>query len=257
MSITASRFLSRKRVGYSALAIAVAFVAAFAFFSIYHSPSSSSSTVTRTVKVTRGTVQASVSASGNLSTVKTVEENFVSGGTLTTLTASVGEKVKAGQVLASVDATSQSSAVDQATSSLKVAKMNYTDALKSYANDERSLARDKSTLAIAEADDLVRRMAAGLDTVLGERGTLVSGGERQRLCLARAVLRQPWLFVLDEATSAIDVAAERKILERILGLKPRPTVVMIAHRDESLSCCDRILRFQAGRHVADQSTVPI
>jgi multidrug efflux pump subunit AcrA (membrane-fusion protein) len=151
MSITASGFLTRKRVGYSALALAVAIVAAFAFFSIYRSPSSSSSTVTRTVKVTKGTVQASVSASGNLSTVKTAEENFVSGGTLATLTASVGEKVKAGQVLASVDSTSQSSAVDQATSSLKVAKMNYTDALSAYAIDERTLAKDKSTLAIAKA----------------------------------------------------------------------------------------------------------
>jgi len=57
----------------------------------------------------KGTVQASVSASGNLSTVKTAEENLVSGGTLATLTATVGEKVKAGQVLASVDATSQRS----------------------------------------------------------------------------------------------------------------------------------------------------
>ena len=100
-------------------------------------------------------------------------------------------------------------------------------------------------------------MQAGLDTVLGERGTLVSGGERQRLCLARAVLRRPWLFVLDEATSAIDVAAEHKILERILGLKPRPTIIMIAHRDESLSCCDRVLRFQPGRQVADEPALPI
>ncbi len=112
-------------------------------------------------------------------------------------------------------------------------------------------------LAIADADALVTHMEAGLDTVLGERGTLVSGGERQRLCLARAVLRRPWLFVLDEATSAIDVAAEHKILKRILGLKPRPTIIMIAHRDESLSCCDRVLRFQTGRQVADQPALPI
>ena len=74
---------------------------------------------------------------------------------------------------------------------------------------------------------LSRRCEAGLDTVLGERGTLVSGGERQRLCLARAVLRRPWLFVLDEATSAIDVAAERKILERLVGLQAAAD-----HRDD-------------------------
>src|SRR5262249_22049544 len=91
----------------------------------------------------------------------------------------------------------------------------------------------------------------GLDTVLGERGTLISGGERQRLCIARAVLRRPWLFILDEATSALDVATERKILNRIVNLDPRPTIVMIAYRDQSLACCDRIVRLQNGQFAAD------
>jgi HlyD family secretion protein len=151
MSIKALGFLSRKRVGYVALALAVALGATFALYSIYHSPSSSSAAVTRTVKVTKGTVQASVSASGNISTVETASEDFTSGGTLATLTASVGEKVKAGQVLASVDSTSARSALLQATTSLKVARMNYADSLVTYTNDARSLARDRSTLATAEA----------------------------------------------------------------------------------------------------------
>jgi ATP-binding cassette subfamily C protein len=116
-----------------------------------------------------------------------------------------------------------------------------------WANPHASEAEIWEALAIAEADSLVAAMADGLDTVLGERGTLISGGERQRLCLARAVLRRPWLFVLDEATSAIDVATERKILKRIADLKPRPTVVIIAHRDESLAGCDCILHFESGR----------
>lgn len=104
-----------------------------------------------------------------------------------------------------------------------------------------------AALAVAEADTLVRRMQNGLDTVLGERGTLVSGGERQRLCLARAVLRRPWLYVLDEATSAIDAATEQKIIGRLAAFRPRPTILMIAHREESLSRCDRVLRFEAGK----------
>ena len=88
--------------------------------------------------------------------------------------------------------------------------------------------------------------------MLGECGTLISGGERQRLCLARAVLRRPFLFVLDEATSAIDVPAERKIIKAMLDLKPRPTIVMIAQREQSLDFCDQMLRLQSGRTVADE-----
>jgi len=104
-----------------------------------------------------------------------------------------------------------------------------------------------AALALAGAADLVRRMDSGLDTVVGERGTLVSGGERQRLALARAILRHPRLLILDEATAAIDVAGERAILERLRALAPRPTIVLIAHRAESLALCDRIFRFEAGR----------
>jgi ATP-binding cassette subfamily C protein len=58
--------------------------------------------------------------------------------------------------------------------------------------------------------------------------------------------------VLDEATSAIDVPAEHKIIARLLGLKPRPTIMMIAHRDQSLAHCDRVLRFQNGRLLAGE-----
>jgi len=120
-----------------------------------------------------------------------------------------------------------------------------------WANPQASEAELWQALAIAGADRLVSHMKSGLDTLLGERGTLISGGEHQRLCLARALLRRPWLLVLDEATSAIDVPGERQILKGILGLKPRPTIVMIAHRDESLSSCDRIIRIENGRIVAD------
>ena len=102
-------------------------------------------------------------------------------------------------------------------------------------------------LDIAGAADLVRRMEAGLETVVGERGTLVSGGERQRLALARAVLRAPRVLILDEATSAIDAASERAILARLQALEPRPAIILIAHRAESLALCDRVLTFEDGR----------
>ena len=121
-----------------------------------------------------------------------------------------------------------------------------------WANPQATDAEIWDALAIAAVDDFVAGLPGGLDSVLGERGTLISGGERQRLCLARAVLRRPFLFVLDEATSAIDVPTERKIIKAMLDLKPRPTVVMIAHRDQSLALCDRMLRLQNGRAIADE-----
>ncbi len=120
-----------------------------------------------------------------------------------------------------------------------------------WANPQASEPDMWAALALAGAEALVRGMAHGLDTVVGERGTLVSGGERQRLALARAMLRQPHLLILDEATGAIDVAGEHEILARLAALTPRPTIIVIAHRGESLDFCTRVLRFEAGRVVED------
>jgi ATP-binding cassette subfamily C protein len=107
-----------------------------------------------------------------------------------------------------------------------------------------------SALALTGADAVVRRMEHGLDTVVGERGALVSGGERQRIALARALLRRPKVLILDEAASAIDVEGEAALLERLSALSPRPTIIMIAHRAESLALCQRVLRLEGGHIVA-------
>jgi ATP-binding cassette, subfamily C, bacterial len=116
-----------------------------------------------------------------------------------------------------------------------------------WANPAADEAAMSAALAVAGADRIIDRLPLGLDTVVGERGALISGGERQRLALARALLRASDILILDEATSAIDVAGEHEIVQRLRELTPRPTILMIAHRAESLAWCDRILRMTKGR----------
>ncbi len=116
-----------------------------------------------------------------------------------------------------------------------------------WASPDASEADMWRALALADAEALVRRMDKGLDALVGERGALVSGGERQRIALARAVLRRPRLLVLDEATNAIDIPTERLLLERLSALAPAPTIVMIAHRPESLALCRTVIRLEEGR----------
>lgn len=103
-----------------------------------------------------------------------------------------------------------------------------------------------TALELAGATEIVARLAHGLDTLVGERGTLLSGGERQRIGLTRALLRKPRLLVLDEAANAIDAAGEAALLMRLAALDPRPTILMISHREESLAWCERIIRVADG-----------
>lgn len=105
-------------------------------------------------------------------------------------------------------------------------------------------------LALTGADAVIAALPQGLATVVGERGSRLSGGERQRIALARALLRTPRLLVLDEATNAIDVAGEAAVLEALAMMPDRPTILMIAHRRESLARCDHVIGVEGGRLVA-------
>lgn len=105
------------------------------------------------------------------------------------------------------------------------------------------------TLECVGAGDLVRSLTDRLDSDMGERGGLVSGGERQRIALARALLRKPDLLVLDEATNAIDRAGEKTLLKTLADMKNRPAIVLISHRAESMAFCDRVVTMAAGRLV--------
>lgn len=113
-----------------------------------------------------------------------------------------------------------------------------------------------AALSVTGADRLVKRLKGGLESVVGEDGALVSGGERQRLVLSRSLLRSPEILILDEATSAIDLEAERDILLHLRDLPERPTIILITHRRETVTMCDRLLEFRDGEIVADTILTP-
>jgi ABC-type multidrug transport system fused ATPase/permease subunit len=118
---------------------------------------------------------------------------------------------------------------------------------------ERCLARVVAAARFVGADEFVRRLSQGYETVLGERGLGLSLGQRQLLAVARAIVRNPRILILDEATSALDTAAEAHLLANIRRAGKGRTVVMVTHRPAVLAACDRVLLFEHGRLVLDGS----
>ena len=104
-------------------------------------------------------------------------------------------------------------------------------------------------LRLAAADEFVRALPQGLDTVLGERGVTLSQGERQRIALARAILRRPALLILDEATNSLDYDNEARVLGAIEALRGEVTVLMIAHRLSAIRWADLIYVLEDGKVV--------
>ena len=100
----------------------------------------------------------------------------------------------------------------------------------------------------ANADEFIRRMAKGYDTVIGERGVTLSGGERQRLSIARAFLKDAPILILDEPTSALDALTEQHLLDALERLLGRTTFI-IAHRLSTIRRATRILVLERGELV--------
>ena len=101
----------------------------------------------------------------------------------------------------------------------------------------------------AQLDEFVRSLPAGLDTGVGERGIRLSGGQRQRISIARALYHDPEVLVMDEATSALDNDTEAAIMESINRLHGRKTLVIIAHRLQTIEKCDLVYRVENGKIV--------
>ena len=110
-------------------------------------------------------------------------------------------------------------------------------------DDERVWA----VLKEAQLDEFVRSLPEGLDTGIGERGIRLSGGQRQRIGIARALFEDPEVLVLDEATSALDNDTEAAIMESINRLHGKKTLIIIAHRLQTIEKCDIVYRVENGK----------
>jgi ATP-binding cassette subfamily B protein len=132
----------------------------------------------------------------------------------------------------------------------------FSDSVRANIAYGRPEATDEQVLAAAraaEADEFIRELPDGYDTVIGEQGLTLSGGQRQRVALARALITDPRLLLLDDATSAIDPRLEAEIHATLHRVMQGRTTLLIAHRRSTLNLADRIAVLDGGR-VADVGT---
>ncbi len=122
-----------------------------------------------------------------------------------------------------------------------------------YAKPEASRAEIIRAAKAANAHDFIVRRPEGYDTVVGEHGAGLSGGEKQRISIARAILHDPRVLILDEATSSVDTETERLIQEALDMLVRGRTTIAIAHRLSTLANANRILVIQRGRLMEEGS----
>jgi len=122
-----------------------------------------------------------------------------------------------------------------------------------YARPEASRAEIERAAEMAHLTGFIASLPEGYDTLVGERGLKVSGGEKQRIAIARAILKQPRILVFDEATSALDSESEQAILRALREVAADHTTLAIAHRLSTVVDADRILVMEHGR-LAEQGT---
>lgn len=108
----------------------------------------------------------------------------------------------------------------------------------------------------AQLDDFIRSLPEGLETSIGERGIRLSGGQRQRISIARALYNDPEVLILDEATSALDNDTEAAIMDSINRLHGKKTLVIIAHRLQTIEKCDIVYRVENGKATIERGKLP-
>jgi ATP-binding cassette subfamily B protein len=130
----------------------------------------------------------------------------------------------------------------------------FSDTVRSniaFADPEASTEAVVRAAKLAGADDFVRELPDGYNTVIGEHGYSLSGGQRQRIAIARAVLADPRILILDDATSSVDPTKEHEIRAALAEVMQGRTTIIIAHRPATIALADRVVLIDGGRVIAD------
>ena len=109
------------------------------------------------------------------------------------------------------------------------------------------------TIKKSQLENFINSLPNKLDTIVGERGARISGGEKQRIGIARALYNKPKIMIFDEATSALDIYNENKILEEVFENKKDKTLIIISHRNNTVKYCDSIYVMEDGKIIDNGS----
>ena len=114
-------------------------------------------------------------------------------------------------------------------------------------NEKIDLNKINKSLVVSQLDNLINNLERGIDTKIGERGIRFSGGQKQRLAIARALYFEPEIIIFDESTSALDNDTEKRLMETITNLIGQKTIIIISHRLSTLQKCEKVFKIEDKR----------
>tara|TARA_B100002051_G_C16277708_1_gene411955 strand:- start:134 stop:514 length:381 start_codon:yes stop_codon:yes gene_type:complete len=110
-----------------------------------------------------------------------------------------------------------------------------------FGSNKYSSAELENAIKKSNLDEFINQLPDGIDTIIGEKSSKISGGQSQRIGIARALIKKPSILILDESTNSLDKNTEDLILQSISKLKKNLTIIMVSHSSSSLKICEEII----------------